>query len=390
MRFPAIHDDQFVFSYAGNLYTVAANGGVARKLTGHDGFEMFPRFSPDGRQLAFTAQYDGNTEVYVMPAEGGVPKRLTYTATLGRDDVSDRMGPNSIVMGWTPDGKDILFRSRWREPNDFSGQLYLVSAQGGLPRQLPLPRGGFASYSPDGQRLAYNRIFREFRTWKRYRGGMADDVWIYDFQTKTIENITNNPALDIMPMWRGSKIYFLSDRDDRKRFNLYRYDLTTKETRQLTHFTDWDVKYPSLGNHALVFENGGYLYRLDLSTEKAVKVPVRVLEDGVMARPSLKTVSTNITAYEISPDGKRALFSARGDLFTVPAKDGPTRNLTATPGAHDRNPKWSPDGKWIAYISDATGEDEIHLVPQDGNGPSKQVTASGDTYKYALHWSPDS
>ncbi len=388
LRFPATHGDQVVFTYAGNLYTVPATGGVARKLTGHVGFEMFARFSPDGKRLAFTGQYDGNTEVYVMPAEGGVPKRLTFTATLGRDDVSDRMGPNNIVMGWTPDGRHIVFRSRMREPNDFIGQLYLVPVEGGLPKQLPLPRGGFCSYSPDGKKLAYNRVFREFRTWKRYRGGMADDVWIYDFDTKKTENVTNNDASDIIPMWAGNKIYFLSDRDENKRFNLFSLDLDTKETRQLTHFKDYDVRFPSLGDRAIVFENGGYVYRFDLAAQRAVKVPVRILEDHAGARGGLRDVSKEIRSYEIAPDGKRALFSARGDLFTVPAKDGPTRRLTASSGVHERNPKWSPDGKWIAFISDASGEDEIHVMPQEG-GKSRQLTGDGDTYKYALEWSPD-
>src|SRR2546425_39551 len=260
LRFPAIHDKQIVFTYAGDLYTVASTGGVARKLTNHDGFEMFARFSPDGKWLAFTGQYDGNTEVYVMPAEGGTPKRLTFTATLARDDVSDRMGPNNIVMGWK-DNEHIIFRSRMIEPNDFIGQLFLVSVKGGLPQQIPLPRGGFCSYSPDGKKLAYNRVFREFRTWKRYRGGMADDVWIHDFETKKTENITNNPACDTFPMWKGDKIYFLSDRDKNTRFNLHVYDLNAKETRQLTTFADFDVKFPSLGGNAIAFENGGYMYR---------------------------------------------------------------------------------------------------------------------------------
>ncbi|MGB7294210.1 MAG: hypothetical protein WBC70_01345, partial [Candidatus Aminicenantales bacterium] len=184
LRFPAISNDQIAFSYAGDLYSVALSGGVARKLTTHEGYEAFARFSPDGKNIAFTGEYDGNREVYLIPAEGGVPKRLTYTPTLGRDDISDRMGPNNLVMGWTSDGKSIVFRSRMREWNDFLGQLYLVPAQGGTPNQLPLPRGGFCSFSPDDKRLAYNRIFREFRTWKRYRGGMADDIWIYDFERK--------------------------------------------------------------------------------------------------------------------------------------------------------------------------------------------------------------
>jgi tricorn protease len=389
LRFPATHGNQIVFTYAGNLYIVEAAGGIARKLTNHDGFEMFARFSPDGKRLAFTAQYDGNTEVYVMPAEGGAPKRLTFTATLGRDEVSDRMGPNNIVMTWK-DNDTIVFRSRMIEPNDFIGQLFTVSASGGLHQRLPLPRGGFCSFSPDGKKLAYNRIFREFRTWKRYRGGMADDVWVYDFDTKKIENITNNPACDTFPMWAGNKIYFLSDRDKNVRFNLWSYDTVTKETKQHTKFKDFDIKYPSLGDKAIVFELGGHIYRFDLATEKAAKVPIRILEDFVSGRTAQKDVSKNIFSFEISPDGKRALFDARGDIFTVPAKDGPTRNLTATSGVHERNPKWSPDGKWVAYVSDASGEDEIYITPQDGSGGARQITDAGAPYKFEIRWSPDS
>ena len=359
LRFPAIFGDQVVFSCAGDLYTVPAAGGIARKLTTHQGYEAFARFSPDGRSIAFTAEYDGNREVYLIPAEGGVPKRLTYTASLGRDDIADRMGPNNIVMGWTNDGRSVVFRSRMREWNDFLGQLYLVPAGGGTPVQLPLPRGGFCSFSPDDKKLAYNRVFREFRTWKRYRGGMADDVWIYDFKTKKTENITNNPALDIIPMWSGGKVYFLSDRDEQKRLNLYSYDLATKLTARLTDFRDFDIKFPSLGPQAIVFENGGYIYRFDLAAARAEKVPVVIADDLVSGRTRLDKVGDRVTNFEISPDGKRALFGARGEIFTVPAKNGNTRNLTNTAGVHERNSKWSPDGKWIAYLSDRTGEDEI-------------------------------
>ena len=390
LRFPAVHDNRIVFTYAGDLYTVASAGGVARKLTNSEGIEMFPHFSPDGRWIAFTGQYDGNTEVYLMPSEGGVPKRLTYTATLGRDDVSDRMGPNNIVMGWKHDNNHVIFRSRMREFNDFKGQLYLVSLSGDLPEQLPLPRGGFCSYSADDSRLAYNRIFREFRTWKRYRGGMTDDVWIYDFATKKTENITNNPAGDIIPMWSGNKIYFLSDRDSVKRMNLYVYDLATKGTKQLTSFTEFDIKFPSLGDQSIVFENGGFIYRFDLQSEKAEKVPIVIDDDLQGGRGGIIKVGENVTNYEISPDGKRALFGARGDVFTVPAKYGATRNLTGTPGVHERNSKWSPDGKWIGYISDATGEDQIYIQAQDGSKPPVRLTDGKDTYKYQIYWSPDS
>jgi len=390
LRFPAIHGDQIVFTYAGDLYTVASTGGVARKLTNDDGFEMFPRFSPDGKTLAFTGQYDGNTEVYVMPAGGGVPQRLTYTATLGRDDVADRMGPNNVVMAWTPDGQRIVFRSRMRSFNAFLGRLYSVSTSGDLPEELPLPRGGFCSYSPDGRKLAYNRVFREFRTWKRYRGGMADDIWIYDFDAKTTENITDNPAQDIIPMWSGDKIFFLSDRDENKRMNLFVYDLNSKETRQLTQFSEFDVKFPSLGEKAIVFENGGYLYRYDIEQDECAKVDITINDDLQGGRGGLVNVSDKVTNYEISPDGKRALFGARGDVFTVPAKHGAVRNLTSTPGVHERNSKWSPDGKWVAYISDKSGEDEIWVVPQDGRGTARKVTEDDAIYKYQIEWSPDS
>ncbi len=390
LRFPAIYEDQIVFTYAGDLYSVAASGGIARKLTSHEGVEIFPRFSPDGKYIAFTGQYDGNTEVYLIPAEGGIPKRLTYTATLGRDDVSDRMGPNNIVMGWKNNGKEIVFRSRMKSFNAFIGELFTVNLNGDLPEQLPLPRGGFCSFSPDDQKLAYNRVFREFRTWKRYRGGMADDIWIYDFRTKKTENITNNPAQDIIPMWSGDQIYFLSDRDENQRMNLFVYDLNTKETKQLTNFVDFDIKFPSLGKNAIVFENGGFIYKYDLGTKALEKVTVYIADDRVTGREEIRNVSKNIANFEISPDGKRALFGARGEVFTIPAENGPTRNLTVSSGIHERNSKWSPDGKWIAYVSDRTGEDEIYLQAQDGSAPAIQITFGNDTYIYQPQWSPDS
>ena len=245
LRFPATDGAQIVFSYTGQLYTVPLAGGTARRLTSGPGYAIFPHFSPDGTQLAFTAQYDGNTEIYAMPAAGGVPKRLTYTATLGRDDLGDRMGPNNIVLAWKNTSPAIVFRSRMRSFNSFVGQLYSVGLDGDLPLQLPVPAGGFLSFSPDDSKMAYNRVFREFRTWKLYRGGMADDIWIFDFKTGALENITNNPAQDIIPMWApNNRIYFLSDRDGR--LNLFSYDLASKQTVQHTHFKDFDIKFPSL------------------------------------------------------------------------------------------------------------------------------------------------
>jgi len=389
LRFPATNGNQIVFSYAGQLYTVGVQGGTARRLTSGPGYAIFPRFSADGTQLAFTAQYDGNTEVYVMPAEGGVPKRLTYTATLGRDDLSDRMGPNNIVMTWKNTAPEVAFRSRMRSTNDFIGQLYTVGLNAELPRQLPVPRGGFLSFSPDDTKMAYNQVFREFRTWKRYRGGMADDVWIFDLKTGAIEDITNNPAQDIIPMWApDNHIYFISDRTGR--FNLYAYDLATKQTKQLTQFTDFDLKFPSLGKGGIVFEQAGYVWHFDLATQQARRVPIAVKEDFAIARPEIKHVSEYVTGVKPSPDGKRAVVVARGEVFSVPAQHGAVRNLTNTSGAHERDASWSPDGRWIAYLSDQTGENEVWIRSQDGKGAPRQITRDADTYYFAPLWSPDS
>lgn len=390
LRTPAIHSDQIVFTYAGDLYSVPSEGGVARRLTSHEGFEIFPRYSYDGKYIAFTGEYDGSREVFIISREGGVPKRLTYTAALSRDDVSDRMGPNNIVMGWKHDNSSIVFRSRMREWNSFNGQLYLTTVKGDYPVQIPLPRGGFCSFSPDDKKLAYNRIFREFRTWKRYRGGMADDIWVYDFASKKVTNITNNPAQDIIPMWKDQRIYFLSDRDENKKMNLFVYDTQKKNTLKLTDFKEYDIKFPSLGDKAIVFENGGFIYKFDLANTEITKVPIRIANDINSSRTKLVKTGSLVSNYEISPGGKRALFGARGDVFTVPAKHGNTRNLTNTSGIHERNSKWSPDGQWIAYISDASGEDEIYITAQDGTGKPVQITSGGETYKYQIYWSPDS
>ena len=390
LRFPTIHGDRVAFTYAGNLYIVPASGGVARRLTSHDGNEIFARFSPDGKWIAFTGQYDGNTEVYVIPSDGGVPKRLTWTATLGRDELSDRMGPNNIVMGWKHDSRTIVFRSRMQSFNDFLGQLFTVTIDGGVPVELPLPRGGFCSFSPDDSKLVYNRVFREFRTWKRYRGGMADDIWIYDFATKKTTQLFDTPDQEIIPMWAGDRIYFLADRGDVRRMNLYSIDPQTRNVERHTDYRDFDVKFPSLGDTAIVYEHGGWLYRFDLATKQSSKIEVHINDDRAVGRGGLRDVSKTVTTFGVSPDGRRAVFGARGDVFTVPAKDGPTRNLTRTSGVHERNAEWSPDGKWIACVSDASGEDEIVILPQDGRGAPQPVTTGGDSYKFYIVWSPDS
>lgn len=388
LRFPAIYGNQVIFSYAGDLYSVPVSGGMARKLTSDAGYEMFSHFSPDGKTLAFTAQYDGNTEIYTIPASGGVPKRLTITATLGRDDVSDRMGPNNIVMGWTPDGKNVIYRSRKQSFNDFIGQLFTVPVEGGMSQELPLPAGGFCSYSPDGSKLAYNRVFREFRTWKYYKGGMADDISVYDFATKETRNLTNNTSQDIFPMWFGDEIYFCSDRD--RTMNLFCYNLKSNETRKVTQFTEYDIKFPSAGDNRIIFENGGFIYYFDIRSQTTTKVPVQIADDLNTSRSELKDATRFLGSVNPSPDGNRIIVSGRGDIFSVPAKEGITRNLTSSSNAHDRDAYWSPDGKWIAYLSDASGEYEIYITNQDGSKPPVQLTSGADTYKFTIHWSPDS
>ena len=389
LRFPTTNDRDIVFCYAGQLYSVGKDGGVARRLTSGPGYTSFARFSPDGTQIAFTSHYDGNREVYVMPADGGAPKRLTISATLGRDDVSDRMGPNNIVMTWQNTKPLIVFRSRMKSFNDFIGSLYTVGLDGDLPQQLPVPRGGFCSFSPDDSKMAYNRVFREFRTWKDYRGGMADDIWIHDFKTGATENLTNNPAQDICPMWGAdNKIYFISDRDSR--MNLYVVDLATRETRQLTHFTDFDIKFPSIGKRSIVFEQAGYIWRYDIDTGRAAPVPIEIKEDFASGRGGLVDASKHLESVNLAPDGERTIVVARGELFSVPAKHGTPRNLSNSSGAHERDAVWSPDGKWIAYNSDVTGENELYVRSQDGKGQPIQVTSGADTYYYAPKWSPDS
>ena len=249
LRFPATNGNQVVFSYAGDLYSAPLAGGQATRLTSHMGYEMFARFSPCGKSIAFTGEYDGNREVYLMPAKGGEPVRLTYTSTNSRDDLGDRMGPNNIVMAWSKDGKKIVYRNRIND--SFNGKLWTISPEGGMPELIPLPEGGFCSWSPDGKKFAYNRVMREFRTWKYYRGGMADDIWVYDPSAKKVENVTNNVSQDIFPMWIGEEIFFISDRD--MIMNLFVYNTKTKKTEKVTNYTDYDIKFPSTNGEIIVY-----------------------------------------------------------------------------------------------------------------------------------------
>lgn len=385
LRYPNASKEHVTFTHAGDIYVAPIAGGLARRITSSEGREWTPRFSPDGRTIAFSAEYDGNREIYTIPAMGGSPERVTYSMDI--PGASERMGPSKLIMQWTSNGQDILFRSREESWNLMVGNLFLIDKNGGMTRDLGVPRAGFGTLSPDEKKMAYNRVFREFRTWKRYRGGQADDIWIYDFNTKTIENITNNPAQDIIPIWMGNKIFFVSDRDFTA--NLFVYDLSTKETRKVTDFKTFDVKFPSKGEGGIAFENGGYLYILNPETEKYQKVTIEIAEDFADAREKIVDVSDKISNYEIGRDGNRALFGARGDIFTVPAEKGKTYNLTNTSGIHERSSVWSPDGKWIALVSDESGEDEIYIMKPDGTD-KKQLTDDAESYRFELRWSPDS
>ena len=388
LRFPAVGGDHIVFSYAGDLYRVGIDGGNAVKLTSHVGYEVFPRISPDGKTVAFTGQYDGNTEVYTIPVAGGEPRRVTYSALVGRDLVGERMGPNNIVMCWTPDGKQIVYRSKAHTFSGLRGQLCKVDASGGPAEEIPTTEGGFCSYSPDGKQLALNRMFREFRTWKYYRGGQADDIWINQVGTTKLEKITDNDAQDIFPMWIGNEIYYLSDRD--RTMNLFCYDTKTRQTRKVTQFTEYDCKFPSCSQQYVVFENGGYIYRYDVKAGKCEKVTVYLENDNLYSRPEHRNVADRMTSFSLSPDGERVLIIARGDLFSLPAQRGPVYNVTRSSGAHEREVCWSPDGRHIAYFSDKDGEYQVYVAPSDKMENARKMTDFKEGYPSGLQWSPDS
>jgi tricorn protease len=390
LRFPDIYKDKIAFMYAGDLWLASSAGGTARRITSHPGRELFPKFSPNGKWLAFTGQYDGNFNVYVMPSEGGQPKQLTFYQGSAQP-LSDRMGILNQVVGWTPDSKSIVFLSRRDASNGWIKRPYTVSIDGGLPQPMPMDEGGLLSFSADGSKVAYNRIFRNFRTWKRYTGGLAQDITIYDIKNNVVDQvIPHTDYTDTFPMWHGNTIYFTSDRGPEHRLNIYSYDQSSQQVEQLTKFSEFDVMWPSLGPDAIIFENGGYLYSFDLQTQQPKKLAVYVNGERDQAMKHWVNASHHITDFDIAPDGKRAVLAARGEVFTVPAKDGSIRNLTNSPGVREQKVAWSPDGKWIAYVSDRTGEDEIYVTPQDGLGDEQAITSGHKGFMFAPAWSPDS
>ncbi len=386
LRFPDINNNKITFVYAGDIWIVDANGGTAKQLTSHEGMEIFPKLSPDGKWIAFSGEYSDNRNVFIISTEGGTPIQLTYYNDVGI--MPPRGGYDYRVLGWTPDGKNVLFRGNRLPWGERMGKYFTISIDGGLEVPLPIPEGGGGMLSPDGTKMVYTPIDREFRTWKRYRGGRAQDVWIYDLVNNSSEQITDYSGTDNQPMWIDNRIYFTSDRTGT--LNLYSYDLISKQTAELTTFDNYDVLWPSAGLGKIVYENGGYIYKYDIATNQNQKVPIKVFGDFPNTFPYVKNVKDQINWFEISPTGKRGLFEARGDVFSVPAEYGEVENLTQSAGIREMDPVWSPDGKWIAYLSDRTGEYELYMRLSHGSGDEKQITRNGTIWRFSPKWSPDS
>ena len=378
LRQPDVSASHITFVYAGDIWVVDKEGGEARNLSSPLGEEISPKFSPDGSKIAFRAMYHGNPEVYVIPSLGGSPERITYHP----------MAEN--VVDWYPDSENLLISSSRESGRQRYSQFFRIPAGGGLADKLPVPYGEKGSLSGDMQQLAYTSERGARRNWKRYQGGYAPDIWIFNLGTLDSEKITDNPATDAEPMWHGDMIYFLSDRGEEKRLNIWIYNTADKSIRQVTRFADFDIHHPSIGPEDIVFQAGGKLYRMDLASEQPEEVSITLSSDLASIQPRLAKVSDFIQSWQVGPDGKRALFEARGDVFTVPAEHGYIRNLTRTPGIAERFPAWSPDGRHVAYWSDRSGEYELCIRAGDGSGEEEQLTNLGAGFRYNIHWSPDS
>lgn len=387
LRFPDISGEMVVFCYGSDLWKASTKGGQAVRLTAHPGQELFPKFSPDGRWIAFTGQYDGDEQVYLIPSAGGVPKQLTYYPAAG--PLPPRWGYDHQIYGWSPDGKRVLFRSlRDADGGKTLTGLYTVGVDGGLPVMLPMPTSGAGDFSPDGKQVLYSPLFRDFRTWKRYEGGWAQDLYVFDLESNQATAIDNSVRTERDPMWIGEQLFFASDRGGR--LNLYRYDRQTKKAKALTDHKDWDVRWPSSdGQSRIVFEIDGVLAIYHIETGKETRLSITVPDDGLSMRPSRHSAEKNIEGYGLSPKGERALFVARGDVFTAPVEKGSTRNLTNSSNAHDKHARWSPDGQKIAFVSDLSGEEQVYLIDQSGRSKPEALTTDHKVMLSAPEWSPD-
>ena len=375
LRTPALSRAHIVFSHAGDLWVVSREGGDARRLTSGIGIESRPYFSNDGSTVAFTGEYEGNTDVYTVPVTGGVPKRLTYHP--GAD----------TVEGWTPDGKIIFSSARFSHANGRTSQLFTISPNGTWPELIPLPQANHGSFSPDGKFLAYEPVGRAFSAWKQYRGGRASFIWIADMKDSSVIKIPRTDSNDFCPMWIDKKIYFLSDRQGP--VSLYSYDIDSKQVEKVINNTGLDFKSASAGTGAIVYEQFGSIHLYDLASRQSREVNINVRGDMPGVRPRYESLASRVTGAGISPNGARAVFEGRGDIFTVPAEKGSVRNITSTPGIMERDPAWSPDGKSIAYFSDASGEYALHIAAQDGTSVPKVINLEPSFYSSPT-WSPDS
>ncbi|MCB9848634.1 MAG: PDZ domain-containing protein [Phycisphaeraceae bacterium] len=384
LLYPDVSADSIVFVYANDLWVVDRAGGMARPLASPPGAESFPKFSPDGQTIGFVGNYEGDRDLYTISVNGGVPTRVTHHPA------------NEQLSGWTPDGRLVY------STNGFSGQgqgrqeqIFTVAPQGGMPEKLPIPYGANGAVSGDGGWLAYTPHPRDFRTWKRYRGGWASDIWLFNLNTYESVRMTDFEGTDTIPMWHGDTVYYLSDRGDEHRLNIWSYNTQTRNHEQITAFKDYDVKWPSIGpgergRGEIVFQNGAEIYLLDLNNRRSRVVDVTIPGDRPAIAVQREDASELIMSWGVSPGAKRATVEARGDIWTLPAKNGSPRNLTRTSGVAERDPVWSPDGRWIAYLSDATGEYEIYVTQSDGKGETRQLTHDGAMYRYMDKWSPDS
>jgi tricorn protease len=377
LRSPSVSATQIAFAYANNIWVVDRAGGTARRLTSFQGQTSNPHFSPDGKWIAFSAEYGGNLDVYVVPSEGGEPRRLTW-----------HPAPD-LVQGWTPDGKSVLFtstRATWAP--SAAPRFWTVPAEGGVPQALPIPRGYQGKLSPDGKRIAYrmNNSWDEER--RNYRGGQNRPVWIVDLATYDLQSPPWTDSKDVDPVWVGDAVYFISDRDGVA--NVWAYDTRTKQLSQVTHFTDIDVKALDAGGGGVVFEQAFQVHELDPKTGREHVVPITATGDFPWMMARWEDVTSRMTNLALSPTGKRAVVEARGEIFTIPAEKGDVRDLTNSSGSAERDPAWSPDGKWVSYFSDKSGEYELVIEAQDGITPPRTIPLEGHGHYYMPSWSPDS